>query len=214
MAQAPTAEPERRRKDANGNSRARTRVLETAVRLFYTEGIHPVGVDRIIAEAGVTRSTFYRHFPGKEDLVVAYLDDEDARIRALFAAAAGTDAGPRELLALVIDAIGQDVQRLHTRGCPFINAAAEYPDARSPVRATVTRHREWFRGTLADLVAATGVADPQLVAGQLVLLRDAALVGGYLDGWPRVKAAFVTAARRAAELEPPTARPKQLGRNS
>lgn len=201
MAHVPTAEPGRRRKDAHGNSRARTRVLETAVRLFYAEGIHPVGVDRIIAEAGVTRSTFYRHFPGKEDLVVAYLGYEDARIRSLFAAAATADATARDLLAVVIDAIGRDVQRLHTRGCPFINAAAEYPDPDSPVRIAVTGHREWFRRALRDLAVAAGVTDPELVAGQLVLLRDAALVGGYLDGWPRVEVAFVSAARRAAELD-------------
>ena len=69
----------------SGTSAARERLLRTASELFYREGIHSVGVDRIIAEAGVTRATFYRHFPSKEDLVEAYLGVEDATIRDAFA---------------------------------------------------------------------------------------------------------------------------------
>lgn len=165
-------------------SEPRERLLRTATRLFYEEGIHGVGVDRVIAEAGVTRATMYRHFPGKEALVVAYLEHEDAMIRGLFAAAAehAADATARDLLALVIDGVADDATRLHTRGCPFINASAEFPDAEGPVRAVVRRHRDWFRTTLTDLAAAAGAPDPTATAASLVLLRDAMLVGNYLDG--------------------------------
>ncbi|MFD1052597.1 TetR/AcrR family transcriptional regulator, partial [Kibdelosporangium lantanae] len=62
-------------------SEARSRLLTTATRLFYTEGIHSVGVDRIVAEAKVTRATLYRHFPGKDDLIVCYLQEADHAIR-------------------------------------------------------------------------------------------------------------------------------------
>ena len=172
-----------------------------AVELFYSEGIHAVGVDRIVGAAGVTRATFYRYFPGKEDLVTAYLQAEDRAIRATFEEAASSGVGPQELVALVIEGLGDDVARRHTRGCPFINAAAEYPDASSPVRQKVSEHREWFRGQLEGLLTAAGVEEPAMAAGQLVLLRDAAMVGGYLDGWERIREAFVTAARRAAHLD-------------
>jgi AcrR family transcriptional regulator len=190
-----------RRKTATGASLARERLLATASDLFYREGIHAVGVDRIIAEAGITRATFYRHFPGKEDLVEAYLGVEDAGIRGAFTAAGEATSDPRELLALVIEGLADDVARHHTRGCPFINAAAEYPQPGSAVRERIADHRAWFRGALEGLLTAAGAPQPDLAAGQLVLLRDAAMVGGYLDGWTRVRPAFVAAARRAAGLD-------------
>ena len=84
-----TSEKSEPRKRGDGASIARERLLATASELFYREGIHAVGVDRIVTEAGVTRATFYRHFPGKGDLVEAYLGVEDANIRGAFAAAAG-----------------------------------------------------------------------------------------------------------------------------
>ncbi len=68
-------------------SEARTRLLSTASRLFYAEGLHSVGIDRIIATAGVTRATLYRHFPSKDDLLVAYLTQADEAVRARVGAA-------------------------------------------------------------------------------------------------------------------------------
>ena len=182
----------------DGTSAARERLLATASELFYREGIHSVGVDRIIAEAGVTRATFYRHFPSKESLVEAYLGVEDANIRSALEAAEASGADAAPLVGLVIEALADDVARHHTRGCPFINAAAEYPDAASGVRTAVGEHREWFRSELERLLGAADADDPVQAAAELVLLRDAAMVGGYLDGWERVRPAFVASARRIA----------------
>ena len=184
---------------ATGASEPRERLLRTASDLFYREGIHSVGVDRIVGAADVTRATFYRHFPGKEDLVEAYLQAEDAYIRGMFAGVADIE-DPQTRLELLIGGLAADIQSRHTRGCPFINASAEYPDADSPVRRTVAAHRTWFRGTLEQLLTGAGVPDPRERAGELVLLRDAAMVGGYLDGWAGVERSFTTAARRAAGL--------------
>lgn len=184
-------------------SEPRERLLQTAAQLFYREGITGVGVDRVLAEAGVTRATMYRHFAGKEALVVAYLELEDATIRGYFASAAdgvSPDSDPAELVERVIDGIADDAARYHTRGCPFINASAEYPDPHSAVRDVVRGHREWFRATLTEVVAATGHADPDAVADALVLLRDAALVGVYLDDAERSVSAFRATARQVAGL--------------
>jgi AcrR family transcriptional regulator len=177
----------------------RDRLLRTAASLFYREGITGVGVDRVLSEAGVTRATMYRHFSGKEGLVVAYLDLEDATIRGYFADAAARGGTPVELLEAVIEGVAEDARRYHTRGCPFINAAAEYADPHSAVREVVARHRDWFRSTLAEVVRAAGVPDPERVAATLVLLRDAALVGVYLDG-EDTAVAFRSAARHACGL--------------
>ncbi|WP_395244797.1 TetR/AcrR family transcriptional regulator [Agromyces sp. MMS24-K17] len=179
-------------------SAARERLLTTAADLFYREGIHGVGVDRVLADANVTRATMYRHFAGKEALVAAYLDREDATIRGYFAAAGAQTDDPRELLQLIIEGIADDAERYHTRGCPFINAAAEYPDPESDVRQIVASHRAWFRGTLAEVLTAAGASHPDDAAAVLVLLRDAMLVGNALDG-ASVRDAFVRAAESVVE---------------
>ncbi|WP_106815544.1 TetR/AcrR family transcriptional regulator [Microbacterium timonense] len=173
---------------------ARQRLLDAATDLFYNEGIHSVGVDRIIEEAGVTRATMYKQFAGKEGLVLAYLEGEDRALRGLFAQAGEASDDPAVLLDLVVAGIEQDIRDRHTRGCPFINAAAEYP-GEGPVRDLIAEHREWFRETLRQLAEGAGLRDPDAVAASLVLLRDAALVGGYLDGQERVGPAFARTAR-------------------
>ena len=182
-------------------SEARERLLRIASELFYREGIHGVGMDRVLAEAHVTRATMYRHFPGKEALVVAYLEREDADIRRRFTDAeqqVPDDATGAERVDALIALIADDIERHHTRGCPFINAAAEYPDASSDVRRVVRRHREWFRDSLRSMLEGAGVAEPDEVAGSLVMLRDAALVGGYLDGVEVARPTFVATARLVA----------------
>lgn len=191
--ESPTTEPR--------PSVARTRLLGVASTLFYRDGIKAVGVDRIFDEAAVTRATFYRHFAGKEALVEAYLEREDQIVRGVLDQAASQATSPRHLLELAIERIADDALHNHTRGCPFINASAEYPDPESGVRKTIKRHRDWFRSTLKTALEDAGMDDPDGRAGTLVLLRDAALVGGYLDGPESIKLTFVKAARAAAGLE-------------
>ena len=177
-------------------SDARTRLLTTAAGIFYREGIHAVGVDRLVSEAGVTRATFYRHFPSKDALVLAYIELEDQALRALFAEGAAGAGSPADAIELVLEGIALDVRQHHTRGCPFINAAAEFPDPAHPVRIAVRAHRDWFAATLAEVLGATGRADAAELAQSLVLLRDSALVGAYLDGATDVVPAFLRTARR------------------
>ncbi|TDD63202.1 TetR/AcrR family transcriptional regulator [Kribbella antibiotica] len=183
-----------------GPSEARARLIRAASELFYAEGITSVGVDRLIAAAGVTRVTFYRHFPSKEDLVLAYLQGEDEAIQGAFAAAAESGAEPRALVGLVIQALADDIEQQHTRGCPFINAAAEYPDASSPIRVKIADHREWFRSTLEKVITAADLPEPEEKARALVLLRDAAMVGGYLDGAAAIRPTFERTARGVLSL--------------
>ncbi|WP_431677436.1 TetR/AcrR family transcriptional regulator [Kitasatospora sp. KL5] len=167
---------------ASRRSAARERLLDTAAELFYAEGIQAVGVDRLIAEAGITKATFYRHFPGKDELVLAYLRRRDQHVRARLADAAAAAGDPRTTLAVLVEALAEEVCGPGFRGCPFINAAAEYPDAGHPVRRLVADHRQWFRDALAELLGACGHPDPAAGADALLLLRDGAMVAGYLDG--------------------------------
>ncbi|MFE0510657.1 TetR/AcrR family transcriptional regulator [Streptomyces sp. NPDC058964] len=161
-------------------SEARERLLGTASRLFYSEGIRSVGVDRVMAEADVARGTFYRHFDGKDDLVRAYLEATDQQIRDRVTAAEKEISSPAEFLVAVAHGIGQEVCGTGFRGCPFINAAAEYPDPGSVIHQAVLRHRGWFREVLRDAFRRLGAASPEQSADSMVALRDGSMVAGYL----------------------------------
>jgi len=186
----------------------RERLLTKASELFYQDGIHAVGVDRLVAEAGVTRATFYRHFPSKDDLVAEYLRTADHALRRLVDQAEATS--PREAAVLaVLDLVGRRVSYAGFRGCEFINAAAEYPDPTHPVRVAVADHRTWFRQRMEALSRAAGHADPGYAASLLVLLHDGGLAAGGLDNPAEVRATVCRAVRdlfSTSSLTPPTVR--------
>ena len=182
-------------------SEPRERLLSTASELFYRYGLTAVGVERILAEANVTRATFYRHFDGKEGLILAYLDREDATVRGYFSTAEQHATSARHYLELAVSGIAEDALHHHNRGCPFINASAEYPDPASAVRQRVDSHRTWFRNALEEALSRAEVPDAADRARTLVLLRDAALVGGYLDGPETVSRTYMKAARETAGLD-------------
>ncbi|MBO4256659.1 TetR/AcrR family transcriptional regulator [Streptomyces griseorubiginosus] len=166
---------------------ARARVLETATRLFYTEGIHSVGIDRIIAEAGVAKATFYRHFPSKDDLVRAYVVEQSSWQRA--AVAGMPTASPRAKLEAIFTLMCDFGAGPDYRGCAFVNAAAEYPDPAHPVRQAIADHRRWLRDLYRELLTGEGHPDAERTADMLMLLRDGLSVGLDLDDPVRVRAA-------------------------
>ncbi len=160
-------------------SSARRRLLDTATRLFYEEGIRAVGIDRIISEAGVAKATFYNHFPSKDDLIVAYLEDMDRLGRA--AVAALPKQSPRKMISAIMGRISEAVTAGGWRGCPFLNAAAEYPDPDSPVRQAINARRAWYHDSLRNLLAQAGDPAPPVTASLLVALSDGLLESAYLD---------------------------------
>jgi AcrR family transcriptional regulator len=175
-------------------SAARQRILDAAFALFYAEGVRAVGVDRIIAESGVAKATFYKHFPPKDDLVLAYLDRVDevwsGQLHAA-ADAAGPDA--RDRLVGLFDALTSACRRPGYRGCAFLNTAAEStPGGR--VHERTVRHKDEVRAWVTDLAEEAGATDPAGLARSLTLLLDGGLAAGALDGDP----ASADAARASA----------------
>ena len=158
---------------------ARQRILETATRLFYAEGVHTVGIDRIIAEAVVAKATFYKYFPSKDELVRSYIQDQDRLGRASLGAL--VTAEPRQSLVALFDAIGEAAVQPGYRGCPFLNAAAEYPDPATAVRQAINEHRRWHLGLLRGLLADIDHPDPALGAHLLVAIWDGLMVAGHVD---------------------------------
>ena len=179
---------------------ARSRILDTALRLFYARGPRGVGVDTVIAESGVAKATFYKHFPRKDDLVLAYLDEVDqlwfGQLRAA-ARAAGSD--PREQLVGMFDALATACRRQGYHGCAFINTAAEV-DADTDVHARTVEHKTVVRAWVADLAQRAGAREPQLLARQLTLLIDGGLAGGVLDADPSAAEAAKQAARALVDM--------------
>lgn len=176
-------------------SAARERILETAFRLFYAKGIRAVGVDLIIAESGVAKATFYKHFPAKDDLVVAYLDKVDGiwsgQLRDA-AAAAGPD--PADQLVGLFDALGSACRRDGYRGCAFINAAAESQPGTAVHERTVA-HKAAVLAWIRDLAERAGARDPDSLARALTLLLDGGLASGSLDASPEAPEAAKASAR-------------------
>ncbi|MFE7169379.1 TetR/AcrR family transcriptional regulator [Streptomyces sp. NPDC057616] len=177
-------------------SEARTRLLNTATKIFYGEGIHSVGIDRITTEAKVTRATLYRHFTGKEELVLAYLGQADQGIRAQVAAAEKSADSPVDKVRAVAGSITEGIRSPGFRGCAFLNAVAEYPDPTHPVHQAVLAHREWFLDTITQLLAEVGDAPAAPAARHLVMLRDGAMAAGCLFDPELISETFLQAVER------------------
>lgn len=177
------------------SSAARQRILDAAFPLFYAHGLRAVGVDRIIAESGVAKATFYRHFPAKDDLVVAYLDRVDEIWTGqLHDAARDAGADPADQLVGLFDALARACRRDGYRGCAFINAAAESAPG-SPVHQRTVAHKEVVLRWVRDLAADAGLEDADAVARSLTLLLDGGLSAGALAADPNAAMRAKEAAR-------------------
>ncbi len=158
---------------------AKRRILETADRLFYEDGIRSVGIDRLIAESSVTKATFYKHYGSKDRLIGEYLKGRHQQTADAFDDLRRSFPDPAALFNEFIREIASEVQRTGFRGCAFINAAAEFSDPRHDVRVAVSAHRDWYTDVMVDLLRDAGHAMPGDAADEIILARDGAMTGGY-----------------------------------
>lgn len=176
-------------------SAARDRILDTATRLFYARGIRAVGVDLIIAEADVAKATFYKHFPSKDALTLAYLDRVDQEWSGqLREAALAAGQAPADQLVGMFDALSSACRWDGYRGCGFINAAAESAPG-TPVHERTVAHKAAVRAWIRELAVEAGATDPDGLSRSLALLLDGGLADGALAAEPEAAAAAKSAAR-------------------
>jgi AcrR family transcriptional regulator len=176
-------------------SQARQRLLTTAEELFYAEGIRAVGVEQILHASGVGRASFYRHFPSKDDLVVAVLQGRDQRWREWLAErVAAHGGGP----LAVFDALAERFARPDFRGCAFINTMVESADPDSSAHRVAAQHKAEVAAYVETLLTDAGVSEPAALAPQFALLMDGALVTALRERTP--DAAFRARAVAAALL--------------
>jgi AcrR family transcriptional regulator len=159
----------------------RDRILGTASRLFYERGVRAVGVDLVVQEAAVAKTSLYRHFPTKDDLIVAFLEREDLEFWAQWDSVAGhyTDDPAGELEAHM-RWIGARLARSNYRGCPQINAVAEFAEQDHPARQVSQRHMRSMRSRLLDIAKRLKAAQPKVLAAQFAVLINGAFVSSVL----------------------------------
>jgi len=164
------------------------RILETADRLFYLQGIRAIGVDTIAAEAGISKRTLYNHFPSKDELISAYLERR-------FTRAPPSDQPPVEQILATFDRLERGFASKGFRGCPFVNAVAELGAEDRSVKKIAIAFKEsrrlWFR----DLLMQLKVSDPEGLATQLQLLVDGSIAQDLVRDDPSMARAAKDAAR-------------------
>jgi AcrR family transcriptional regulator len=173
---------------------ARQRVLDTAARLFYAEGIRQVGLQRIIDECGCGKNLLYSHFPSKDDLAAAYLtrmrEAWDATLRSELALDQGD---PEAQLAGVVRAVGRDIATPGYRGCAFLNATAEFADPAHPARRICAAHTDGITAVVHALATEARLRDPDAVTSQLMLVINGLRASGTALGPPAVATAIALA---------------------
>ncbi|WIX99153.1 TetR/AcrR family transcriptional regulator [Amycolatopsis mongoliensis] len=176
---------------------ARAKVLKAASTLFYRDGIHAVGVDTVVAEAGVTKAALYGNFGSKTRLVVAYLRERDRLWQEEIDRITAGHADPRERVLAVFDAYEAWLARDDYRGCAFLNAASEFPDADGPVREVVRHHKTALHSYLRAQFERGGRDHAETLADEVMLLLEGAAVTAVVA---RNGRSFRTAKRLAESL--------------
>lgn len=170
---------------SHSSSEARSRVLETADRLFYQEGIRAVGIDRIVAEAGVAKMTLYHHFPSKDELILATLRHREERVMEFFRSALARHGElGKDPIQSFFAAFEEWLSSGGFRGCAFQNAAVELADPDHPGARFAREHKLRFSALLRGLVAETlGKEAPELVP-RIALLVEGAIVTAVVHQQP------------------------------
>jgi len=172
---------------------ARERLLAAASELFYAEGVHTVGIDRVIEKAGVAKASLYNTFGSKDELVLAYLATRHARVAARVTSYLERYATARDQLLGVFEAQGEMFAEPGFRGCAFASATSEAHGEQVDLAAS--DYRAWVRGLLTRLAREAGAPDPELLGQQLHMIYDGSSQAARMDHDPAAAAAGRDAAQ-------------------
>lgn len=191
---------------------ATERLIETATDLFYREGIRATGVDTVVERTGISKTSLYRCFATKDDLIVAVLTDLDARFwRWWDGVVAAAPAEPAKTLDALLTAFAKLISSPNFRGCPFLNTAIEFRDLDHPARKIAEANKREVARRLRDLCERLSLTDPEAASAELALLINGALASGLVGQTRRLEARLHDAAHRivaAQSLQKPARRIK------
>lgn len=159
----------------------RDELVRKALSVFYRNGFHATGMDMLVAETGVSKTSMYKHFRTKEDLILAVLRLRDEQFRNwLYRRMEELGDTPRQQLIAMFDALGEWFREPGYRGCMFIKASSEYQETTHLIHRQSADHKRMLEAHIADLAAKAGLSEPQLLARQLLLLKEGAIVTAHL----------------------------------
>lgn len=162
----------------------RERLLAAANELFYQEGVHAVGIDRVLEHAGVAKASLYGTFGSKDELVRAYLERRAITRRERIELRVSQHAEPRARILAVFELLEEIAAEPTFRGCAFVNASAEGPRGDTPVTQVCAEQRRWVRSLFTELARGAGAPDPENTGRRLALLYDGAITGASMDSDP------------------------------
>jgi AcrR family transcriptional regulator len=172
---------------AGDEESARGRLLNAATHLFCKNGINATGIDAIIDEAGTAKTTLYKLFGSKTNLVHAVLESEGKQWREWFIGAIEAGGGdPQTKLARIFPALKRWFGEERFYGCPFINAVGEHDKDAKQFRAIAMRHKKVVLAHIEKLAGEMGAVEPESLAHQLALLIDGAIVAAMVSRDPGV----------------------------
>ncbi|MFL5243407.1 MAG: TetR/AcrR family transcriptional regulator [Gemmataceae bacterium] len=179
-------------------SPTRQRLTEAAVRRFYRDGFRSVGLDQVLADVGISKTAFYKHFESKEDLVLAALEMKGHWLQNTFRDMVRKRGGPSAVgqLRALLDVVDQIIDADEYQGCIFVNVAMEFPLQHEPAHVAAAQHKHDMEVIVQDLAACAGAADPRQMARELCLVMEGAYVTRQVTGDKK----SVEVARRVADL--------------
>ena len=164
-------------------SKQAQRLIETALVLFYQNGFHATGIDKVLAEAGVSKMTLYNHFGSKEELIIAVLRLRDIKFRDWFSEIVEKKSGgSQDRLLATFDALHEWINSPSFYGCMFINASAEFSKPDDPIHLAAAEHKELLLAYIVSLAKDAGAPDPERLGSQIFLLNEGAIVTAHVSG--------------------------------
>lgn len=158
-------------------------LVSKALQVFYRNGFHATGMEKLVAETGVSKTSMYKHFRTKDELILAALRLRDEKFRNwMTRRMEELGSTPGEQLLAMFDALGEWFEQEDFSSCMFIKAAGEYPERDNPIHATSAEHKRLIQNYLVDLGRRAGAEDPERLARQLLLLKEGAIVTAHVQG--------------------------------
>jgi AcrR family transcriptional regulator len=176
----------------------RYRITEAAARRFYRDGFRNVGIRQVLADVGISKTAFYKHFESKDDLMLAALELKSRSLQDTFRGAIKDRGGPTALgqLRVLVDVVDEIVSSSDYQGCIFVNASIEFPLLHEPAHVAAARHKRAIEEIVYELAERANAADPRVLARELCLIMEGAYITRHITGDPQT----IDIARRVADL--------------
>jgi AcrR family transcriptional regulator len=173
-------------------------LIDAAVRRFYRDGFRSVGIDQVLADVGISKTAFYKHFDCKEDLMLAALDNQDRWIQGTLRTLVRERGGPTPLgqLRALFAVVEQVVESDDYQGCIFVNVAMEFPLQHEPAHVAAAQNKKAIEDIVCEIATDAGASDPRGLASELCLIMEGAYVTRHVTGNKQT----VDIARRVANL--------------